>query len=56
MTKSISVEKSRQLDQKTINEVGIPSLVLMERAALKIYEDLNYSYFSLQLKLCAKLL
>lgn len=40
MTKSISVEKSRQLDQKTINEVGIPSLVLMERAALKIYEDM----------------
>ena len=40
MTKSISVEKSRELDQKTINEVGIPSMVLMERAALNVYEDL----------------
>ncbi|GBG93733.1 carbohydrate kinase [Ligilactobacillus salitolerans] len=40
MAETISVQQSRELDQKTINEVGIPSLVLMERAALKIYGDL----------------
>lgn len=40
MATTISVEQSRQLDQKTIEEVGIPSLVLMERAALAIYDNL----------------
>ncbi len=40
MTKAISVAESRDLDQKTINKVGIPSIVLMERAALNIYADL----------------
>lgn len=40
MTHAITVEESRQLDAKTINEIGIPSLVLMERAGLKIYENM----------------
>ncbi len=40
MTHTISVAESRQLDDKTINQIGIPSLVLMERAGLKIYEDM----------------
>lgn len=40
MATVISVEQARQLDQKTIEEVGIPSLVLMERAALAIYDNL----------------
>lgn len=40
MTQSITVEESRELDDKTINKIGIPSLVLMERAGLKIYEDM----------------
>lgn len=40
MTQTISVEESRQLDAKTINEIGIPSMVLMERAGIKIYENM----------------
>ncbi len=35
MTQSITVEQSRELDDKTINKIGIPSMVLMERAGLK---------------------
>lgn len=40
MTQSITVEESRELDDKTINKIGIPSMVLMERAGLKIYENM----------------
>ena len=40
MTQAITVEESRELDDKTINKIGIPSLVLMERAGLKIYENM----------------
>lgn len=43
MSETISVEESRQLDNKTINEIGIPSMVLMERAGLKIYEDMIHN-------------
>ncbi|MBU9790263.1 NAD(P)H-hydrate epimerase [Lentilactobacillus sp. IMAU92037] len=41
MVQTISVEESRQLDDKTINQIGIPSMVLMERAGLKIYDDMR---------------
>lgn len=34
MTETVTVKQARQADAHTINEVGIPSLVLMERAAL----------------------
>lgn len=37
---SISVEQAQQLDQRTIQQIGISALVLMERAALAIYADL----------------
>ena len=40
MTQTITVEESRELDDKTINKIGIPSMVLMERAGLKIYENM----------------
>ncbi|EHO54500.1 NAD(P)H-hydrate epimerase [Lentilactobacillus kisonensis] len=40
MVQTISVAESRELDDKTINKIGIPSMVLMERAGLKIYEDM----------------
>ncbi|MGF2384698.1 NAD(P)H-hydrate epimerase [Lentilactobacillus otakiensis] len=40
MTQTITVEESRKLDDKTINKIGIPSMVLMERAGLKIYENM----------------
>ena len=40
MPKAITVEQSRALDDKTIHTIGIPSMVLMERAALKIYENM----------------
>jgi NAD(P)H-hydrate epimerase len=40
---TVSVAESRQLDDKTINQIGIPSMVLMERAGLKIYEDMVHN-------------
>ncbi|WP_268912459.1 NAD(P)H-hydrate epimerase [Lentilactobacillus sp. SPB1-3] len=40
MRPAISVAESRDLDKKTIEEIGIPSAVLMERAALGIYHDM----------------
>ena len=40
MRPAITVAESRDLDKKTIEEIGIPSLVLMERAALGIYHDM----------------
>lgn len=47
--RTISVAESRELDHRTINQIGIPSLVLMERAALKIYDNLLHeSQFDLQ--------
>ncbi|WP_283680139.1 NAD(P)H-hydrate epimerase [Lentilactobacillus sp. Marseille-Q4993] len=41
MSHLITVQESRDLDKKTIEEIGIPSLVLMERAALGIYNDMQ---------------
>ncbi|GAY73467.1 NAD(P)H-hydrate epimerase [Lentilactobacillus kosonis] len=40
MRPAITVAESRDLDKKTIEEIGIPSAVLMERAALEIYQDI----------------
>ena len=40
MEKIITAEKMRELDSHTINEVGIPSLVLMERAALAVRDEI----------------
>ena len=32
-------EQMKKADQHTIQQIGVPSVVLMERAALKIVED-----------------
>ncbi|GLB46168.1 hypothetical protein WR164_01470 [Philodulcilactobacillus myokoensis] len=46
--KTISVDDARAFDQYTIKEVGIPSLVLMERAALKSTENILSLKWDLQ--------
>ena len=35
---------SREIDRKMIQEVGLPGLVLMEEAALRIYDILKDNY------------
>lgn len=40
---TISVSEAKQLDDKTIHQVGLDSIVLMERAALSIYDDLTHN-------------
>lgn len=40
MTKVVTAKEMRALDHHTINEVGIPALVLMERAALAITDHI----------------
>lgn len=35
---------SRQIDKKMIEEIGLPGLVLMEEAALRIYDILDFTY------------
>lgn len=36
----MSVEAAKKVDYRTINEIGIPSLVLMENVAQKIYDNI----------------
>lgn len=40
MEKIVTAEEMKQLDSHTINEIGIPSLVLMERAALAVRDEI----------------
>lgn len=44
MEKIITAEEMRKLDAHTINEIGIPSLVLMERAALAVRDEIITAY------------
>lgn len=44
----VNSEEMKQYDAYTINEIGIPSLVLMERAALAVVETLISDEFNLQ--------
>lgn len=44
MEKIVTAEEMRKLDRHTINEVGIPSLVLMERAALAVRDEILTAY------------
>ena len=37
--KAITAEQMRHYDSYTINTIGIPSLVLMERAALAVRDE-----------------
>ncbi len=41
MRQIVSSEQMKQLDQYTIEQMGVPSLVLMERAALSVVETLK---------------
>ena len=43
----VTGEQMKQLDQATIQTMGIPSLVLMERAALAVFDCLK-QHFSLK--------
>ena len=40
MEKLVTASQMKQLDSHTINEIGIPSLVLMERAALAVRDEI----------------
>ena len=42
----------KELDRKTIEEAGVPSMVLMERAALVCYEELIAGDFDLKRSIC----
>lgn len=47
MAKAITVAQARQADQHTINDIGIPSMVLMERASLRATQRLLDGTFDL---------
>ncbi|PWF99824.1 NAD(P)H-hydrate epimerase [Levilactobacillus bambusae] len=47
MTDAITVAQAQEYDHYTMEEVGIPSLVLMERAALACYRDILTGPFDL---------
>jgi len=47
MTDAVTAHEMQQYDQYTINEIGVPSLVLMERAALAGIEVLGAGQFDL---------
>ena len=38
MDYAVTAQQMKEIDQNTINGVGIPSMVLMERAALAVAE------------------
>ena len=44
----VTTDEMKAYDSTTINEIGIDSLVLMERAALKVTERGLYHYKSLK--------
>ncbi|WP_251545869.1 NAD(P)H-hydrate epimerase [Limosilactobacillus caecicola] len=44
MEKIVTAEEMKKLDSHTINEIGIPSLVLMERAALAVRDEILTAY------------
>lgn len=46
MERVITGKEAKYIDEITINEIGIPSLVLMERAALSVYNELKNNYYN----------
>ena len=40
----VTASQMKQLEHNTIDNVGIPSIVLMERAALAVYEEISNRY------------
>lgn len=49
-----SAQNIRDLDAYCINELGIPSIVLMENAALKILKHISYDEFKNYIIICGK--
>lgn len=47
-------KEAKQIDNISINEIGIPSLVLMERAALGVVEEIEKVYGKLSANACVK--
>lgn len=47
MSKAITIAEAQRYDAHTINEIGIPALVLMERAALATFNNLLNDDFDL---------
>lgn len=47
-------KEAKQIDNISINEIGIPSLVLMERAALSIVEETEKIYQEISTNACVK--
>lgn len=47
-------KEAKQIDNISINEIGIPSLVLMERAALGVVEEIEKVYGELSANACVK--
>jgi NAD(P)H-hydrate repair Nnr-like enzyme with NAD(P)H-hydrate epimerase domain len=43
-TKPITAEQMKHYDSYTINTIGIPSLVLMERAALAVRDHILHHF------------
>ena len=41
MRRIVACREMKELDRRTIEEMGVPSCVLMERAALKTVEEME---------------
>ena len=41
MINILSADQCREMDKKTINNIGIPEIVLMENAASEVYKKIN---------------
>lgn len=46
MERVITGKEAKYIDEITINEIGIPSLVLMERAALGVFSEIKNNYYN----------
>ncbi|HAH17754.1 NAD(P)H-hydrate dehydratase [uncultured Eubacterium sp.] len=46
MERVITGKEAKFIDEVTINEIGIPSLVLMEKAALCVFNELKNNYYN----------
>ena len=52
--KVLNVETIRNIEDETINSIGIPSIVLMENASQKIIKNINLDEFEKFLIICGK--
>ncbi len=48
MFKACTAQQMRDIDQKAINQLGIPGIILMENAALRCIEELENDFISLK--------